>query len=98
MHYGALFIGRYATVPFGDYMAGPNHTLPTGGSARFTGALTPLTFLRAQTWLQVGGDIRGLAEDTEAFATLEGLSGHAAAARARLADTLNAPERLPRET
>lgn len=93
-HYGALFIGPEATVPFGDYMAGPNHTLPTGGTARFTGALTPLTFLRAQTWLQVDGEVQELAEDTEAFASLEGLTGHAAAARARLAGERSAPDRF----
>lgn len=86
-HYGALFIGVQATVPFGDYLAGPNHTLPTGRSARYSGSLSPLTFLRAQTWMEVTGDIDALAADTERFARLEGLHGHAAAARARRRET-----------
>jgi histidinol dehydrogenase len=82
-HYGGLFLSEDATVPFGDYMAGPNHTLPTGRTARFTAGLSPLTFLRPQAWLQVA-DPKSLAEDTAVFADLEGLKGHAAAARARL--------------
>lgn len=82
-HFGGLFLGQSATVPFGDYMAGPNHTLPTGRTARFTAGLSPLTFLRPQSWLEVT-DARGLAQDTAVFANLEGLNGHAAAARARV--------------
>lgn len=83
-HYGALFMGYAATVPFGDYMAGPNHTLPTGRTARFAGGLTPLTFLRPQSWIKPGSAITSLAEDTYQFATLEGLVAHAQAAKARL--------------
>lgn len=82
-HYGALFIGHGATVPFGDYMAGPNHTLPTGRSARFSGCLSPVAFLRPQSWVSVSHS-PFLAESTAAFADLEGLTAHAAAARARL--------------
>lgn len=82
-HYGGLFVGEQATVPFGDYMAGPNHTLPTGRSARFSSGLNPLTFLRPQSWLEVN-DPSQLAQDTALFADLEGLTAHAAAARARL--------------
>lgn len=84
VHYGGLFLGYQATVPFGDYLAGPNHTLPTGGTARFTGGLSPLTFLRPQGWMQTVGSPTLLAADTAAFAELEGLHGHARAARARL--------------
>ena len=51
--YGALFIGEDAAEVLGDYGAGPNHTLPTGGTARSFGALSVLAFLRAQTWLEV---------------------------------------------
>ena len=82
-NYGALFLGREATVPFGDYMAGPNHTLPTGRTARFSGGLSPLAFLRPQSWLEVGAGLHRLASDTEAFAEAEGLPVHAEAARAR---------------
>ena len=83
-HYGGLFLGYSTTVPFGDYMAGPNHTLPTGRTARFAAGLSPLTFLRPQCWLQANPSAPNLASDTARFAELEGLSGHAAAARARL--------------
>ena len=82
-HYGGLFLSEKATVPFGDYMAGLNHTLPTGRTARFTAGLSPLTFLRPQAWLEVT-EPEALANDTAVFADLEGLTGHAAAARARV--------------
>lgn len=75
--YGGLFMGYHTTVPFGDYMAGPNHTLPTGRTARFSAGLSPLTFLRPQCWLHVPGAAPGLAADTGNFADLEGLFGHA---------------------
>ena len=46
LHYGALFMGYFTPVPVGDYMAGPNHTrFPRDVPARFSGALTPVTFL-----------------------------------------------------
>jgi histidinol dehydrogenase len=83
-NFGALFIGYCATVPYGDYAAGPNHTLPTHRSARFSGGLTPLTFLRAQSWLEIKAPAKQLAEQTAAFARLEGLKAHEAAASARL--------------
>lgn len=81
--YGALFMGYGCTVAFGDYMAGPNHTLPTNRSARFQGCLSPLTFLRAQSWIKVKTQAPGLAAETAHFARLEGLCAHAAAAMAR---------------
>jgi phosphoribosyl-ATP pyrophosphohydrolase/phosphoribosyl-AMP cyclohydrolase/histidinol dehydrogenase len=52
-HYGALFIGQVAAEVLGDYGAGPNHTLPTGGTARSYGGLSVHTFLRLRTWLNV---------------------------------------------
>lgn len=81
--YGALFIGANATVPYGDYCVGPNHTLPTGGTARFSGGLTPLTFLRTQTWLEVPKPCAELSDFTARFAEIEGLHAHAKAARLR---------------
>lgn len=83
-NYGALFMGYDATVAFGDYMSGPNHTLPTGTTARFSEGLNPRLFLRARSWFLPTGGISGLARDTAAFASLEGLPGHALAARARI--------------
>lgn len=82
-NYGALFLGYHSTVPFGDYGAGPNHTLPTAATARFASGLSPLTFLRAQCWLQVHPHCPQLVENTVQLAQLEGLHGHAAAARFR---------------
>ncbi|MHB0897263.1 MAG: histidinol dehydrogenase, partial [Spirochaetales bacterium] len=67
---------------FGDYGAGPNHTLPTGGAARFAAGLSVLHFLRARTWLRMDQP-ELLKADTAAFARLEGLEGHARAAEAR---------------
>ena len=69
----------------GDYGAGPNHVLPTGGSARSAGALSVLSFLRVQTWLSIG-DRRaaaGLAADAARLGRLEGLEGHARSADRR---------------
>jgi histidinol dehydrogenase len=82
--FGAMFVGYEATVPFGDYMSGANHTLPTMRAARFSGTLTPITFLRPQSWLDIPNSAKGLATDTASFAKLEGLTLHAAAADARL--------------
>jgi len=79
---GAVFVGQGSAEVFGDYGAGPNHTLPTGGAARFASGLSVLNFLRARTWLQMD-DPGALAADTAAFARLERLEGHARAAEAR---------------
>ncbi len=86
-HYGALFIGSGAAEVLGDYGAGPNHVLPTGGTARSVGALSVATFLRAQTWLRVH-DPSLLAADAAALARMEGLEGHARAAELRAATQL----------
>ena len=48
-HYGGLFVGGGAAEVLGDYGAGPNHTLPTGGTARSTGGLCVFTFLRVRS-------------------------------------------------
>jgi histidinol dehydrogenase len=87
-HYGALFMGYGTPVPYGDYMAGPNHTLPTGRTARFSGCLNPLTFLRPQSWIAAGLPAQSLASDTARFAELEGLTAHALSAQARFAPSL----------
>ncbi len=79
-HYGALFLGAAAAEVFGDYGAGPNHVLPTGGTARFTGGLSVFSFLRARTWLAQGADQEQLAKDAAVLARIEGLEGHARAA------------------
>jgi phosphoribosyl-ATP pyrophosphohydrolase/phosphoribosyl-AMP cyclohydrolase/histidinol dehydrogenase len=84
-HFGALFIGSASAEVFGDYGAGPNHTLPTGGSARFTGGLSVLHFLRVQTWLEMSGSIDALdlSRNVPMLARMEGLEGHARSAEKR---------------
>jgi histidinol dehydrogenase len=82
-HYGAMFVGAGAAEVLGDYGAGPNHVLPTGGTARSFGALSVMSFLRAQTWMRVDEPAE-LARDAEALAEVEGLAAHAAAARLRM--------------
>ena len=67
---------------FGDYGVGPNHVLPTGGTARFTGGLSVLTFLRVRTWLEADPTSE-LLTDTAWLARQEGLEGHARAAEQR---------------
>lgn len=86
--YGALFLGEESAEVLGDYGAGPNHVLPTGGTARGFGALDVMTFLRPQGWLDVapGPETRALARDAAALARMEGLEAHARAADARAAD------------
>jgi phosphoribosyl-ATP pyrophosphohydrolase/phosphoribosyl-AMP cyclohydrolase/histidinol dehydrogenase len=84
-HYGGLFIGAGAAEVLGDYSAGPNHVLPTGGTARSVGGLSVLTFLRARTWISVEDPIEAkiLAQDASIVARLEGLEAHARAADRR---------------
>ena len=85
-HYGGAFIGSGSAEVFGDYGAGPNHVLPTAGTARYTGGLSVLTFVRVRTWIRMDAvaDTSGLIEDTIALANQEGLIGHARSAEARL--------------
>lgn len=89
--YGSAFVGGDAPVALGDYGAGPNHVLPTGGRARGGAGLSVEDFLRQPTHLEVPGDaaLQRLAEDTATLAEAEGLPAHAASARRRLKD---APE------
>ena len=51
--YGGLFIGEDAAEVMGDYGAGPNHTLPTGGTGRYTGGLSVFNFLGIRTWMRI---------------------------------------------
>jgi histidinol dehydrogenase len=82
---GAIFIGPYATVPLGDYTAGPNHTLPTSGAARFGSPLGVHTFLKRTSLLSLNrGDLESLRDATVRLAELEGLGAHAHAVEVRL--------------
>ncbi len=84
-HYGAVFVGEAAAEVLGDYGAGPNHVLPTGGTARSVGALSVATFLRVQTWLELDRitEAAPMVADTVALARMEGLEAHARAAELR---------------
>lgn len=82
-HAGAVFIGSGSAESLGDYGAGPNHVLPTGGTARFRAGLSALTFLRARTWLEVHSPSPSLVHDVTTLARLEGLPAHERAVTVR---------------
>ena len=84
-NYGGLFIGSGSAEVLGDYGAGPNHVLPTSGTARYTGGLSVFDFLRVRTWMEITNSeqAHALYEDAETLASMEGLSGHATSARVR---------------
>ncbi len=82
---GAVFVGPYATVPLGDYAAGPNHTLPTSGAARFASPLGVHTFMKRTSVLSLNlGDLEMMREACVRLATMEGLGAHAHAVEVRL--------------
>lgn len=86
-NYGSLFIGHGAAEVFGDYAAGLNHTLPTSGSARFTGGLSVRSFIKTVTTLRTDNTKSGAKKSAESAGYLgdaEGLAAHAKAARLRL--------------
>lgn len=81
---GAIFLGPYSTPPLGDYLAGPNHVLPTGGSARFFSPLGTYDFLKRTSMIQAGRKaLRSLAPEIIHLARLEGLYDHARAVEMR---------------
>jgi len=84
--YGALFVGAGSAEVLGDYGAGPNHVLPTAGTARSKGGLSVYTFLRVRTWLRIDDQTaaRPLVEDAAWFGRVEGLEAHARSAERRL--------------
>ena len=81
---GAMFLGPYSAPPLGDYLAGPNHVLPTGGSARFFSPLGTYDFLKRTTVIQAEKRaLRSLAPKLTQLARLEGLDDHARSVEAR---------------
>jgi histidinol dehydrogenase len=83
-HAGAVFVGPWAPASIGDYVAGPNHVLPTFGSARFAGALTVDDFTKPVHVVAADRDaLERLAPHVEALATAEGLETHAESVRLR---------------
>jgi len=83
-HAGAVFINEFTPQAAGDYISGPNHTLPTGGMARVRGGLSVLDFVRIIGCQEVTAEgINRIAPPGITLATAEGLKGHAAAFQAR---------------
>jgi histidinol dehydrogenase len=83
-HAGAIFIGPYAGAAFGDYIAGSNHILPTGGHSRFSSGLGPAAFLRTQEVVEVSAEAcERLAPSVEVLADAEGFPGHGRSAKVR---------------
>lgn len=84
---GAIFLGDNSPVSLGDYLAGSNHVLPTGGQARFTPGLGAYTFLRPQQVIRYDREaLRAVEADIVALATAEDLPAHAAAVTARFSE------------
>jgi histidinol dehydrogenase len=84
-HAGAIFVGPYTPEPMGDYIAGPNHILPTAGTARFSSALSVDHFLKKTSLIYYSKDAFLLeAHDVIRLAEIEGLGAHARSVRARL--------------
>ncbi len=85
---GAIFMGGYSPVSLGDYLAGSNHVLPTGGTARFAAGLGAHTFLRPQQIIRYDrAALAALEEPLLALAGAEGLPAHGQAVSARFGDT-----------
>ncbi|MFT4135299.1 histidinol dehydrogenase [Microbacterium sp.] len=83
---GAVFIGDHSPVSLGDYLAGSNHVLPTGGQARYAAGLGAHTFLRPQQVVEYDrAALEGVAAHIDALAEAEQLPAHAEAVRARFA-------------
>ena len=84
-HAGAIFLGHHAAEPVGDYFAGPNHVLPTMGTARFSSALSVQTFCKKSSVISVNASFtREHATSVARLARLEGLEAHARSVEARL--------------
>lgn len=84
-HAGAIFVGHHSPVALGDYVAGPSHVLPTGGTARFTSGLSANDFLRRTSVLNFTPQgLAALADDVRVLAEKEGLTAHSASVDIRL--------------
>ncbi|MCD8090549.1 MAG: histidinol dehydrogenase [Clostridiales bacterium] len=82
---GAIFMGHYSPEPLGDYMAGPNHVLPTGGTARFFSPLSIDDYIKKSSLISFSKEaLFDLGEDIMSFAESEGLTGHANSIKVRL--------------
>ena len=81
---GSVFLGGYTPEALGDYYAGPNHTLPTGGSAKFSSPLSVDDFVKKTQYIMYSAEaLEKAAADVEYFAESEGLDGHARSVKIR---------------
>lgn len=86
-HAGSIFMGKNCPEALGDYLAGPNHTLPTSGTARFSSPLSVDDFIKKTQYTYYSADaLEKVADDIALFAETEGLSAHARSATVRFAD------------
>ena len=82
---GAIFLGEYSSEPLGDYFAGPNHVLPTNGTAKFFSPLSVDAFIKKTSIISYSKDaLKEIHTDIERFALSEGLSAHANSIKVRL--------------
>jgi len=80
-------MGRYTPEAMGDYVAGPNHTLPTGGTARFSSPLGVYDFIKFSSIIEFSKEsIKKLGPKARRFATIEGLEAHAKSVDRRIKD------------
>ncbi|MBV1917233.1 MAG: histidinol dehydrogenase [Sphingomonadaceae bacterium] len=84
-HAGSVFLGRHTPEAVGDYVAGPNHVLPTGRRARFASGLSVLDFMKRTSFIEMGEDaLKAIGPAAIALAEAEGLPAHARSIEARL--------------
>ena len=86
-HAGAIFLGQYSSEPLGDYFAGPNHVLPTNGTAKFFSPLNVDDFVKKSSIISYSYDaLKEIHKDIEMFAEKEGLTAHANSIKVRFED------------
>ncbi|MEL6875322.1 MAG: histidinol dehydrogenase, partial [Pseudomonadota bacterium] len=84
-HAGSVFLGRHTPEAVGDYVAGPNHVLPTGRRARFSSGLSVTDFMKRTSFLECDeGSLAKIGPAAVALAEAEGLPAHASSVRKRL--------------
>ena len=84
---GAMFLGEYSSEPLGDYFAGPNHVLPTNGTAKFFSPLSVDDFIKKSSIISFSREaLEPMSQDIQKFAKAEGLTAHANSIKVRFDD------------
>ena len=87
-HAGAIFLGRYTPEAIGDYVAGPNHVLPTDRAARFSSGLSVFDFMKRSTFVECNlRSLEKIGPPAVTLAEAEGLPAHAESIRVRLSSS-----------